>query len=437
MRRQHHLPAEQRAPRPDAYRLIAAASTRLAASLDYPTTLETITRLAVPDLADLVLVDILDKDGVLERAAVAHRDPNLDARLRADHNREPVRTTPGGPVAKALDSGEALFVTGSAALRLLRGDGPASYQAPPPSIRTTTLLAAPLTARGKTLGLLTLGTAGAAARCEPADLALAAEIARCAALAVDNAWLYESAAAASRRQNQALSTVSHDLRTPLTVIKGQAQVPRRRAKRLPAGDEPTRFVTGLDVIAATAGRMASMIEELLDAARVELGEGIQLARVRTDLVSLTHEIATEQQVAAPRRRIEVHAAAPHIVGSWDPTRLARVLSNLIGNAVKSSEVGQTVTVDLATELSDGQACAVVQVRDRGVGIPEADLPRIFEPFHRGTNLHRMAGTGIGLAGAAEIVRLHGGTIGVESQQETGTVFTVRLPMREDDQRYDA
>ena len=115
-------------------------------------------------------------------------------------------------------------------------------------------------------------------------------------------------------------------------------------------------------------------------------------------------------------------------GPWDPVRVARVLANLVGNAIKYSPGGGEVRVSVVREPGPGGDWAVVSVSDHGLGIPEADLPHIFERFQRASNVAgRIAGTGIGLAISRRIVERHGGTIDVRSEEGVGTTFTVKLP----------
>jgi signal transduction histidine kinase len=123
----------------------------------------------------------------------------------------------------------------------------------------------------------------------------------------------------------------------------------------------------------------------------------------------------------------VEAAEDELVGLWDTMRLARVLGNLLDNAIKYSPAGGTITVALGRDERAEGAWAMLAVRDQGMGIPAADLPHIFERFHRGSNVvGRIAG--IGLATARQIVEQHGGTITVESRPNKGSTFTVRLPL---------
>ena len=117
--------------------------------------------------------------------------------------------------------------------------------------------------------------------------------------------------------------------------------------------------------------------------------------------------------------------SPELVGNFDAPRLERVVDNLLGNAIKYSPGGGCIT--LSANQQDGWATVVV--RDQGIGIPEDDLPHVFEPFRRGANVvGRISGTGIGLASARRIVERHGGTLSVDSQPGEGSAFMIRLPL---------
>jgi signal transduction histidine kinase len=171
--------------------------------------------------------------------------------------------------------------------------------------------------------------------------------------------------------------------------------------------------------------MARWIDELLDITRVHTTGELELDRTPTDLVELVSSVLAEQQAGAARHFLRLEAPAEPIVGTWDAARLRRVFDNLVGNAIKYSPLGGEVTLELAAH--DGWAVAVV--RDTGMGIPAADLPSIFEPFKRGSNVvGHIGGTGIGLASAYRIVTGHGGTIEVRSTPGRGSAFTVRLPL---------
>ncbi|HEX5501898.1 MAG TPA: GAF domain-containing sensor histidine kinase [Thermomicrobiales bacterium] len=235
----------------------------------------------------------------------------------------------------------------------------------------------------------------------------------------------DEAEAAIRARDEFLATLSHDLKSPLSTIKGYAQLLRMRAGRDETPTATPGVADGAAKIEATANKMNALINELLDVARLEAGGALDLERAPTDLVALAAEAIAAQRPNAEDRLLELVAPEAALVGAWDPVRLERVLDNLLGNAIKYSRPGGAVVVRVAR---DGDRAALT-VRDDGVGIPAADLPRIFERFHRGRNVAgRVAGTGLGLPGARHIVEQHGGTIDVASREGLGTTVTVHLPL---------
>jgi signal transduction histidine kinase len=225
-------------------------------------------------------------------------------------------------------------------------------------------------------------------------------------------------------KDEFMATVSHDLKSPLTFIKGMANLKRRRTA---ATAETEPLLDALEQIEASASRMAQQLDELVDASRLQAGRPLELRRDQTDLVALARQAVVEHQQTTDRHAIQIVSDPTELVGRWDGTRLARVLDNLLSNAVKYSPRGGAVIVNVGL---DGNV-AMLSVSDLGEGIPEADLPHVFEHFRRGRNVQgRIPGTGIGLAGVKRIVEQHGGSIGVVSQIGQGSTFTVRLPLRE-------
>ena len=225
-------------------------------------------------------------------------------------------------------------------------------------------------------------------------------------------------------KDEFMSTVSHDLKSPLTFIKGMANLRRRRAVPTP---ETQPFLDALEQIEAAAGRMAQQLDELVDASRLESGRPLELRREEVDLVELARKAISQHQLTTDRHALYVSTELPKLLGLWDGIRLRRVLDNLIDNAVKYSPRGGTV--ELSIGIDELARAAVLSVADRGEGIPAADVEHIFERFRRGRNVEgRIPGTGIGLAGVHSIVELHQGTIAVDSEVGRGTRFTIRLPL---------
>ncbi|HEY3083076.1 MAG TPA: HAMP domain-containing sensor histidine kinase [Chloroflexota bacterium] len=232
--------------------------------------------------------------------------------------------------------------------------------------------------------------------------------------------------ALERERGSFLAAVSHDLKSPLAAISGQAQLLQRRLEQLKLPDGP-QMIRRLSRIDETTYRMSRLLEDLLDMARLQMGRPLELDRQPTDLVELARGAVQQLQPTTTRHQLEVIAEAALVMGSWDKPRIGRVLDNLLLNAIKYSPEGGQIVVAVRTE--DGWG--VVQVSDPGMGIPEEDLSRVFERFQRGSNAGRPTrGSGIGLAGSKHIVEQHGGTIAAESREGGGSVFTVRLPLGE-------
>lgn len=174
--------------------------------------------------------------------------------------------------------------------------------------------------------------------------------------------------------------------------------------------------------------MAASIDELMDLARLRMDRSLELHRQPTDLAALVREVAAEHPQATDRHRIHVEGEGS-LMGSWDRVRITRVVQNLIGNAVRYSPDGGTITANVERQTDESGTWAVVRIVDQGVGVPSEDLPRIFEQFHRGTNvIGKVGGTGIGLFSVRQIVEQHGGKVTVESQEGQGSTFTVYLPL---------
>jgi PAS domain S-box-containing protein len=233
-----------------------------------------------------------------------------------------------------------------------------------------------------------------------------------------------------------LSVVSHDLRNPLTTVKATVSMLRQALRQAgEGGPSPERMQVGLSRIDTAANKMDMMINELLDFAQLQVGQPLELYRRNFDLVEMCRRVVAEHQQSARRHQLVLETAVPELVGSWDPMRIERVLDNLISNAIKYSPDGGRISIEIGSKSppeDDGTAHdrVTLVVRDRGVGIPEADLPYIFDWFRRARNVTgRIRGTGIGLAVVRQVVEQHGGTIEVESQEGEGSAFTVKLPLQ--------
>lgn len=227
---------------------------------------------------------------------------------------------------------------------------------------------------------------------------------------------------ADRAKDQFLATLSHDLRTPLTVILGWTRL--LRGGRLDHSTE----AEALRTIEDNAATQADLIEDILDVARIAGGK-VALDRSNVDLVSLLQDtaIAMQPSFAAKQISLDMRLPAHEVVVSADRKRLRQILWNLISNAVKFSTDGGRIEL----ELKDGAGIAELNVIDHGIGIDPAALPRVFDRFHQGHGDHsvKLGGLGLGLAIVKDLAELHGGTVTAFSAgRGTGAMFTVRLPL---------
>jgi signal transduction histidine kinase len=404
---------------------LAEASAHLASSLDYETTLCRVARLAVPEMADWCVVDTLDEDGSVCLLAVAHIDPSKETLVRELRRRYPPDPQARYGLQKVLSAGrpelypEILPAWRQAAAR------DAEHLGLMQALDARSSMCVPLRARGQTLGAMTFVRTASGHRYGPAEVALAQDLADRCALALDNARLHSQLQETVRTREMFLASLAHDLRTPLTASLGYAQLVRREAATAIGSASARRLAEWAAIIEDNTARAAALLDELLDIARLEAGHSLDLDRRPTDLVALAERVAAEHQRSTIRHHITVDAQASEVVGEWDAVRLARVLDNLLGNAVKYSPDGGQIAVRVTVDRS----WAVLTVADEGLGIPVADRSRIFERFQRGRNVERhVAGSGVGLAGVRLVVEQHGGSIRVESQEGMGSTFTVRLPL---------
>lgn len=415
----HDISGRKRAE--EAQRLLIEASRILAASLDYETTLQSVARLALPVLADVCAVDILDADGVLRRVAVAAADPVKDALAR-----DLQRCYPPDPKSVAdrrvIQSGKSEIVSeipdsfwetasqDPAHLTLLRALGVESF------------MIVPLVASGRALGAITF-MAAESGRCYGSrELALAEDLAHRAALAVDNARLYQEAQAAVEARDALLSIASHEVKTPLATVQGYAELLLRRATREGPTNEADRHA--LQSIYEQTVRLSRLIDSLLDLSHLQ-NSPRRIEREAVDLCALARRLVETLQPALERHTVELLAPPEALLVAGDELRLEQVLQNLLQNAIKYSPQGGAVTVGLERQ---GEHIALT-VSDRGIGIPSKDLERIFSRFYRASTAtaRSISGAGLGLAVAKEIVTLHGGTIEVSSREGEGSTFTVSLP----------
>lgn len=456
----------------DQVRFLAEASPILTSSLDYESTLQSVAQLMVPQLADWCAVDILMPNGEAHLLAVAHVDPEKVALGRELRRRYPTDMTAPSGIAHVILSGEPEMYPEITDAMLEAGARDPEYLEIMRSIGFRSALVVPLNARGQTLGALTLVWSESDRRYTEDDLRFAEELARRAAIVVDNARLYRQVEDARdelealnqtlearvvlrteelrganenlreeveerRRAQQALARVnmlleqrnrelqdfahvaSHDLQEPLRKIVSFASL---LSDEFDGDLQEGRSY--LHRIEHAAERMTVLIQDLLEFSRVatrrEAFQKVKLTRVVTEVLG-----DLELRIAETDGKVEFDEMC---LLEADPIQMRQLFQNLIGNALKFHREGVSPVVQIRSDQSND--LCTVEVSDNGIGFNEAYLERIFSPFQRLHGRGTFPGTGMGLAICRRIVERHGGTITARSQEDQGSTFIVRLPMKQ-------
>ncbi|HEY0808580.1 MAG TPA: PAS domain S-box protein, partial [Longimicrobiales bacterium] len=400
----------------EAQRLLAKAGSALAATLDYQHTLAALVQFAVPELADCCIVDVAESEGTGRRVEIA---------WSSNVNQAPPRfSTQAGKgsatAAKLLKKGESTLISRvtDETLNELARNTPELRRLRNANVRS--VIVAPLNIGARELGTFSL--ISTTRNYNRHDLALVTELARRAAFAIDNAMLYETASMANQAKSDFLAVMSHELRTPLTTVMGYTDL-------LLAG-VPNPLTSHSQVyverIRSAAWHLLGLIEQILIYARLEVGreqvhvEKAPVARILREAAELIEPVALEKGLAFGLTEPPHEATI-----ETDVTKLRQILLNLLSNAVKFTFEGEIHLEARMTPTS-----VLFLVRDTGVGISPEHQERVFEPFWQvdQSATRKEGGTGIGLSVSRKLAGLLGGEIRVQSTPESGTVFTVELPL---------
>lgn len=427
---------ERRKPERQAL-FLADISRTLFESLDYEATLATVVRLAMPELCAWCIVDLLDEAGEMSRLAVFHPDPALQTlALELESQYAPSRgDILGAPRIARTQQPELMAEVGDDVLGavsrderqlgILKALGFSSY------------MIVPLKARERLLGAITFICADAARRYTPKDLLFAEDLAGRAAVAMDNARLYQEAqqareeavaavaraAIADRAKTDFLATMSHELRTPLNAIAGYAELLELGMRGPVTGQQ--REAIGR--IRRSQQHLLGIVNDILTFAKTETGR-IPMQLENTRVVSALESVhfLVEPMLAANEIQFSVDACDSELSVVADRERLQQILVNLLSNAAKFSSRGAPVVVNCEVR----EHLVALKVEDRGFGISADKQEAVFEPFVQlSTGLTRTAdGSGLGLAISRELARMMGGDVTVESVEGRGSTFTLTLPM---------
>jgi two-component system CheB/CheR fusion protein len=396
--------------------MASQASALLTSSLDYETTLESLARLSTAAFADWCAVDLVNDDGSIRHLTVSHANPvlrDLALQFQEAAFNEPEHA-PGAP--QALRLRKSVFLTDIAETKLTGVQPEAKITQIIDALDVRSLISVPLIVRDKVLGTMTFSSSRR--RYAAVDLQLAEELSHRAAVAIDTAMLFREAESANRYKDAFLGTVAHELRTPLTSIMGWVQL---------AKSNPEMYGEALVRVDESASLLRVFIEDLLDVARIR-EQKLNMEMSEIDLATVVRSAMEMTALSAGGRGIHVHLhiALDPAAMIGDRVRLLQVVWNLMSNAIKFTPPGGEIEVRLEPDGDDAR----LSVMDTGAGISADFLPHVFELYSQASDkAGHLPGLGIGLSIVAQIVKLHRGTVRVESPGlGRGTTFVLTLPL---------
>jgi predicted ATPase/signal transduction histidine kinase len=398
-----------------ATQLLADASSALVESLDYAATLARVAQLAVPALADMCAVDVVE-DGRLRRVAAAHVDPAQEP-LIVEAGAGYLDPGSPHPEAQVLRTGRPWLASEIDDAVMQAQSREAREAALGAALGVRSVVAVPLFARGRILGAMCFASRQPG-RYTARDLPLAQELGRRAGMAIDNARLYAGSQAAVQVRDQFLSVASHELRTPLTSLNMTVQALLDHT--VPA--TPDNLRKTFSIARRQIARLTHLVDELLNVSRITAGR-LALELDDVDLAAVVRDVVERFAGELSRSGTRVAIRATAVVGRWDRSALDQVVTNIVSNALK---FGGGKPIDVVVEAVDGTARLVVT--DRGIGIPSDRIPHIFERFERAVSARQYGGLGLGLYIARSIIEALGGSIEARSAGPgEGATFTVALP----------
>ncbi len=421
---------EERAAR-EAAEAVAARTALLAessrviaeAGLEVHSMLAAIANWVAEAIGDSCVIRMLSDDGTtLERVAVAHRDPEL-RQLLSQMTERIAHRADDRPINTVIQTGASLRVTVRDSEQL-RATLPPEHHLYLDRFTPNSLLYVPLRSHGNVIGVMIATRSGTPRSFTAEDEVLLQSVADRAALAIENARLYQQTTQALELRNEFLAVAAHELKTPLTGLRLSAELLLRRL-RTQRPSSPASYEELINRIYEQTGKLSRLVNELLDVSRIESGR-LELNPREVDLVELLHSAVDATSRGDDQVQIVVQAPA-RCTAVVDPFRTEQVLINLMDNARKFNPPGGAVEVALTQPAPD---TVVITVRDHGPGIAEEHRAHIFERFYQAAPSRSTAGLGLGLFISRQIVELHGGELSAEFPPDGGACFVIRLPVAE-------
>lgn len=401
-------------------RFLAHASVILAEVSEPNTTLTNLAQLAVPEFADWCAIDLLTNEGVLKRVAVAHVDPQKIELAHELHAKYPPHPDAPRGVWQVLRSGESEMVATITPEMVTASVADAEQLEAIMALGLHSYMCVPLKAGGETFGTVSFITAESRRTYTETDILMAEDLARRAAIAIENARLYSDLREADRRKDEFLAILAHELRNPLAPIGNALQI-------LEMTKSPTEVQQTRGMMERQFRHLVRLVDDLLDISRIRRGK-IELRLEPTPLSSVVERAVEGARplIAAQQHELIVELPPYPVELVVDPVRITQVIFNLLTNAAKYTDQGGRI--QLLTTVNDREVC--IAVRDNGIGIASTTLPHVFEIFMQvePTDQRTQGGLGIGLMLVRSLCEMHGGRVEARSAGPgQGSEFLVWLP----------
>ncbi len=375
-------------------------------------------KLAVPDLADWCVIDVIEDDSLV-RAAIIHRDTDQIARLAEFEAQNPSTLGRERSVERVIRTREPLFIPVVTEEHLRSHAESQGHHAAIASFGIRSIMIIPIISHGKAVGAMTLAYAESGRTYTNDDLEFFQEFCYHLAVIFENARLFDEIAMRDKSKDIFLAALSHELRNPLAPIKSALELLKMRELSADVQED-------LDIIEHQFDHMARLLHDLLDVTRFTQ-DRIALTTSPVDLRSLVERALRSTDALVRKAGITLQCSYPlgDVSVLADETRLEQAISNLISNAVKFTPARGSIWVDMSAAETD----TTITVRDNGAGIDASDLPHIFDLYYQGKHADAInSGLGIGLLLVQRIVTLHGGTVRAHSDgRGRGSSFTITLP----------
>jgi signal transduction histidine kinase/DNA-binding response OmpR family regulator len=398
---------------------LADASRILASSLDYDSTIKRVAELSVIEVCDWCSIGLLEDGEKIKFAAIAHSDPSRIAQIAAITSE--YGPHPRAELLRVIYSGEPELVDHIDDEVLKGWAANDEHLGILKQLNLRSCITVPLRARERILGAMKFATAESGRTLGQRDLALAEDLGRRVAVAIDNSRLYQEAQQANRMKDEFLAVLSHELRTPLTPILGWTRILRGG----PQTQE--RLTYGMEIIERNVKAQMKLIEDLLDVSRIITGK-MRLNMRNFELLPLLQNSTDSVRPSVDAKQIVFTTTfgTERRALYADPERIQQILWNLLSNAIKFTPKRG----DIALRVSHDDSNTTIEITDSGVGISEKFLPHVFERFQQAdsSTTRAFGGLGLGLAIVRHLVELHGGTVSATSAGEgKGATFTIKLP----------